>query len=145
MLSTAEFSHSNRKNTRIRYTLFKLNCGFYLRALYKKNVNFWSKSNAGDKFVRKLWQLVTISQKNLLYEYELQKKFHDKSTKQKSYVLGEKVQLHSKYIVTKWNKKLEAGFYESFRILYLVGQVTYKLKLSQNWKIYNVFYISLVE
>ena len=50
-------------------------------------------------------------------------------TKPKSYSLSEKVWLNSKYIKTKRNQKLEAKFFRSFRVLYLVGNQVYKLEL----------------
>lgn len=41
-------------------------------------------------------------------------------TKPKSYILGKKVWLNSKYIKTKENCKLEAKFFVTFKVLYLV-------------------------
>ena len=40
---------------------------------------------------------------------------------------------------------MEAKFLDPFRVLYLVGKEAYKFELPKNWKIHNVFYISLLE
>ena len=40
---------------------------------------------------------------------------------------------------------MEAKFFGPFRVLDLVGKQAYKLKLLRNWKIYNVFHLSLLE
>lgn len=60
-------------------------------------------------------------------------------------MLGDKVCLNSKHIKTKQNQKPEAKFFGPFRVLYLVGNQAYKLELLKNWKIYNIFYMSLLE
>ena len=65
--------------------------------------------------------------------------------KPQSYVSGEKVWLNSKYIKIKQNQKLEAKFFGPFQILYLVRKQAYKLDLPIKWKIYNVFYVSLLK
>lgn len=62
-----------------------------------------------------------------------------------SYALGKNVWLNSKCIKKKQNQKLEAKFFNLFRVLYLVDKKTYKLKLLVNWKTHNVFYLSLLE
>ena len=66
---------------------------------------------------------------NLQHTQELQKRVHDKGTKPRSYSLGKKVWLNSKYIKTKPNQKLEAKFLRPFHVLHLVGSQAYKLKM----------------
>ncbi len=65
--------------------------------------------------------------------------------KSRSYTLGEKVWLNSKYIETKRNKKLESKFFGPFRVLHVVGKQAYKLELPAKWKIHDVFHMSLLE
>lgn len=50
----AEFIYNNNKNTSIGYIFFDLNCGYYLYILYKKDIDFWSKSNIANKLSVKL-------------------------------------------------------------------------------------------
>ncbi len=58
---------------------------------------------------------------------------------------SKKVWLNSKYIKTKWNRKLEAKFFRLFRVLHLVRKQAYKLELPKKWRIHNVFHVSLLE
>ena len=53
--------------------------------------------------------------------------------------------MNSKYIKIKFNQKLEAKFFGPFQVLHLVGSQAYKLELLKLWKIYNIFYMSLLE
>ncbi len=88
---------------------------------------------------------MAICRKNLQHASELQKQYHDKYTKPRSYVSGEKVWFNSKYIKIKQNCKLEAKFFGSFRVLHLVGKQAYKLELPKKETIYDIFYILLLE
>ena len=83
--------------------------------------------------------------KNLYHIPDLQKQAHTKVVKPQSYAPDKKVWLNSKYIKTKQNRKLEVKFFELFRVLYLVVKQAYKLELLRNWKIYDVFYVSLLK
>lgn len=59
----------------------------------------------------------------------LQKYYYDKHAKSRSYVLGDKVWLKSKYIKTKQNRKFEAKFFRFFQVLYPVRKQVYNLEL----------------
>lgn len=73
---------------------------------------------------------MTICRKNLHYIQKFQKQYYNKVTKPRSYALGDKVWLNNKYIKTKnRNCKLEAKFFGTFRVLYLVGKQAYKIEL----------------
>ncbi len=88
---------------------------------------------------------MAICRENLQYTQELQKWYHDKYTKPKSYDPGDKDLLNSKYIKTKRNRKLEAKFFEPFRVLYLIGKQAYKLEPQKKWRIHDIFHMLLVE
>ncbi len=53
--------------------------------------------------------------------------------------------MNSKYIKTKRNKKLKNKFFGPFRVFHAVEKQAYKLELLTKWKIYDVFYVSLLE
>ena len=72
---------------------------------------------------------MTVCWKNLYHAQGLQKQAHDKGVKPKSYAPGDKVWLNSKYIKTKWNRKLEVKFFRPFRVLHPVSKQAYKLEL----------------
>ena len=141
----AEFTYNNTKNTSIGHTLFKLNCGYYLRMFYKEKVDPRFKSKSANELSAKLKELMIICQENLHHAQEFQKRAHNKDIKPRSYALSEKVWLSSKYIKIKQNRKLEAKIFGPFRILYPVGKQAYKLELSKKWKIHNIFHVLLLE
>ena len=86
-----------------------------------------------------------VCQENLHLTQELQKRAHDKGVKLQNYAPGKKIWLNSKYIKTKRNQKLEAKFFRPFQVLYPVEKQAYKLELIKNWKIHDVFYMSLLK
>ena len=125
----AEFAYKNAKHASMGYTPFKLNCRYHPRVSYKEDINSRSRSKATDGLTKELRNLIAAYRANLQHAQELQKRAHDKGTKPKSYVPGEKVWLNSKYIKTKRNQKLKAKFFRPFRVLHLVGSQAYKLEL----------------
>ena len=88
---------------------------------------------------------MTICRKNLHYAQNLQKQAHNKGVKPKSYTLGDKVWLNIKYIKTKQNQQLKVRFFGPFGVLHLVGNQAYKLELPKKCRIFDVFYMSLLE
>ncbi len=69
-LPMAEFSYNNAKNTSTGHTPFELNCDFYPRAFYKKDVNPRSQSKSADELVTKLRELMAICRENLQHAQE---------------------------------------------------------------------------
>ena len=112
---------------------------------YKEDVDPRSQSKLADKLLAKLRELMIVCWENLYPAQKLQKRVHNKGVKPRSYSLGKKVWLNSKYIKIKRNQKLEVKFFRLFRVLHPVGKQTYKLELPRNWKIHDVFYVSLLE
>ena len=113
--------------------------------LYKEDVNPRSQFKSADKLSEELRELIIVYRENLYHAQELQKQAHDKRVKPRSYAPSEKVWLNSKCIKTKRNRKLEAKFFEPFQVLQPVGKQAYKLKLSRNWRIHDVYHLSLLE
>ena len=100
---------------------FEFNCKYYPYVFYKEDVNSRFKSKAADELTEKLRILMAIYRKKLQHIQELQKQSHNMETMSKSYVPNKKVWLNSKYIKTKRNRKLEAKFFRSFRVLHPVA------------------------
>ena len=128
-LPMAEFAYNNVKNASFGHTSFKLNCGYHLQILYKDNVNPCSKFKSANNLSVELKELIIVCRENLYYAQEFKKRVHNKSVKLRSYALSDKVWLNSKYIKTKQNRKLEAKFFEPFRVLHPVEKQAYKLEL----------------
>lgn len=53
-----EFVYNNAKNANINHMLLKLNCKYHFHVLYKKSINFYSKSKIINKLVWKLKNLI---------------------------------------------------------------------------------------
>ena len=129
LLPLAGFAYNNSKNASTGHTPFTLNCGYYPRMLYEKEVDPYSQSKSADEISKELRELMVVCRENLHYAQEFQKRAHDKRVKPWSYALGKKVWLNSKFIKIKRNCKLEAKFFRPFRVLYPIGKQAYKLKL----------------
>ena len=56
----SEFAYNNAKNVNTNYTLFELNCGYYLYISYKKDINPCSKFKSADNLANKLKELMVM-------------------------------------------------------------------------------------
>ena len=63
----------------------------------------------------------------------------------RSYTPSKKVRLNSKYIKTKYNQNSKAKFFGLFKVLHLIDKQAYKFELPKKYKVYDVFYILLLE
>ena len=124
--------------------LFKLNCSYHPRILYKDDVDPCSKSKSADNLSAELKELMIVCKENLHHAQKLQKWAYNKGVKPRSYAPGDRVWLNSKYIKTKHNRKLEVKFFGPFRVFYPVKKQAYKLEFPRKWKIHNVFHVSLL-
>ncbi len=94
----AEFAYNNAKNASTGHTSFKLNCDYHLRTFYKKDVDPCFQSKSADERATKLRKLMPVCRENFQHAQELQKRYHDKHMKSRSYASGEKFWLKNKYI-----------------------------------------------
>ena len=145
LLLIAEFAYNNTKNASTGHTLFKFNCGYHSKVFFEEDVDFRLRSRSTNELAEKLKKLIEVCCQNLLHAQELQKRAYDKGVKSRSYALGEKVWLNSKYIKTKKNKKLKSKFFEPFQVFHTIEKQAYKLELPTKWKIHNIFHVSLLE
>ena len=129
LLPMAKFVYNNAMNASTGHTLFELNCGYHPRMLYKEDVDLRSQSKLAEELSAEPRKLIIVCRKNLYHAQKLQKRAHNKGVKPRSYALGEKVWLNSKYIKTKRKRKLKAKFFELFRVLHPIRKQAYKLEL----------------
>ncbi len=129
LLPMAKFAYNNSKNASIDHTPFEFNYGYHPRVSFKEDVDSRLRSRSANQLVEELRELIEVCYQNLLHAQELQKKAHYKGVKSRSYALGKKVWLNSKYIKTKRNNKLENKFFGSVQVLHIVGKQVYKLEL----------------
>ena len=59
---------------------------------------------------------------------------------------GDYIWLVSKYIqISKFKKKLDYKNFKPFKVTKIINTQAYQLKLPENWNIYNIFHVSLLE
>lgn len=63
LLSIAEFTYNNMKNTSINHIIFESNCGYRFRAFYEKNVNPHSQLKSADEMNMELQELIVVCKK----------------------------------------------------------------------------------
>ena len=110
----AKFAYNNAKNASFNFIQFELNCNYYAQMSYKKNVDFYSKSKSANKLLAEPKELMIVCRKNLHHAQNFEKRAYNKNIKPKSYALGNKAWLNSKYIKTKQNQRLEAKLFAFF-------------------------------
>ena len=145
LLPMAKFAYNNAKNVCTGYTPFELNGDFHPRVSYQEDVNPRSKSKTTDQLGTELDTLMSMCRENLQHAQELQKRYHNKHAKPRSYALDDKVWLNSQYIKTKQNRRLEFKFFRPFRVLHPVENQAYKLELPKRQRIHNIIHVSLLE
>ena len=110
----AEFAYNNAKNASTSHTPIELNCAFYPKISYEEDVNPCFQLKTADQLATELQNLMSMCMKNLEHVQELQKCYHDKHARPRSYAPEDKVWLNNKYIMTKQNRKLEFKFFGPF-------------------------------
>ena len=141
----AEFAYNNTKNASTGHTPFELNCGYYPRISFEDKCNIRYRSSLANRLAVELRKLINVCCQNMLHTQDLQKQANDKGVKPCSYAPDKKIWLNSRHIKTKRNRKLKAKIFGPFQVLHPVGKQVYKLELPANWKIYDLFHVSLPE
>ena len=86
-----------------------------------------------------------VCKKIMLAAQQSQAEYADKHRKSRDYKVDDSVWLNTKYIRTKRNRKLEFKDFGPFLITEVVDSQSYRLKLSDRWRIHNVFHVSLLD
>lgn len=96
-----KFAYNSAKNMSTSHTCFKLNCGYYFRVSYKKDIDLRSNLKSAVKLSIKFRKLIIICQKNFDNTQELQKQAYDIAIKPQSYTFSNIFWLNNKYIKTQ--------------------------------------------
>ena len=67
LLSIAEFTYNNAKNTSTDHIFFELNCGYHSRVSFEEDVNSHVKSRSANKLAKELRELIEICYQKLLH------------------------------------------------------------------------------
>ena len=97
LLPIVEFAYNNVKYISKGYTSFKLNCSYHLHVFYKEDIDPYSRSKIADELTKELRNLMAVYMENLQHTQKQRKRAYNRGTNPKSYALGEKIWLNSKY------------------------------------------------
>jgi hypothetical protein len=96
-------------------------------------------------FVERLQSSLSFARNCLIAAQQKQKAFVDKSRVEKTFKVGDKVLLGTKYLSQKDSKKFCKLLPKWMGIVQVVGPVAYELKMNPGWCVYPVFHVSLLE
>ena len=144
LLSTAEFAYNNAVHASTNVTPFEANYGFSPKA---DNLRL-EESNVQS--VHTHLENLEIIGKHLDFALkdaaETYKRFADKKRLHKTFDIGQKVWLIRKNVKTnRPSEKLDHRRLGPFQITEVINPVAYRLKLSPEMKIHDVFHVSLLE
>jgi hypothetical protein len=146
LLSRAEFAHNAAVNETICTAPFKLTSGYHPRTPVGEVVKVVNPMSAA--FVERLQSSLSFARKCLIAAQQRQKAFADKNHVEKTYKVGDKVLLSTKYLNlqhSKTSRKLLPKWIGPFEVVQVVGPVAYELKMNSGWRVHPVFHVSLLE
>jgi hypothetical protein len=134
----------------LRYSIvtapFKLTYGYHPRTPVGEVVEVVNAMSAA--FVERLQSSLSFARKCLVAAQQRQKAFADKNRVEKTLKDGSQVLLSTKYLNLKHSKrsrKLLPKWIGPFKVVQVVGPVTYELKINPGWRVYPVFHVLLLE
>ncbi len=148
MLFVTKFAYNNNWHNVIKTSSFTI--------LYRnENVSKWKdqiQEDSEKKMSTTRFKILKITiLRNQLYKRlkktkENQIKYYDEKHIFRIFNVENKILLNFKNIHTsRWFKKLDYKYYESFEMQNLVKKQTYKFNLSHTFRIHNVFHVSLLK
>jgi hypothetical protein len=143
LLPLAEFAYNNMPQDSIGMT------PFFANKSYHPVINVDITKVKGAKALEIAQDWITLNdhlKKRLQQSFNRAALYHDNNRRETpKWKVGEKVYLNTKNIKTKRpTKKLDWKNVGPFPISQCVGSHTYRLKLPEDWKIHNVFHVSLL-
>jgi hypothetical protein len=148
LLFVTKFAYNNNWHNVIKTSSFTI--------LYRnENVSKWKdqiQEDSEKKMSTTRFKILKITiLRNQLYKRlkktkENQIKYYDEKHIFRIFNVENKILLNFKNIHTsRWFKKLDYKYYESFEMQNLVKKQTYKFNLSHTFRIHNVFHVSLLK
>jgi hypothetical protein len=144
LLSRAEFAHNAAVNKTICAAPSKLTYGYHPQNSVGEVVEVVNPAFAA--FVERLQFSLSFARKCLIAAQQRQKALADKNRVEKTFKVGYKVVLSTKYLGLKHSKKfckLLPKWIGPFKVVQVVGPVAYELKMNLGWRVHPVFHVSL--
>ena len=146
LLSRAEFAHNAAYHESIRRAPLELASGFAPRTPVGERAEVVNPESRA--FVDSLHQNLSLARKLLIAAQQRQKALVDQKRTERSFSVGDKVLLSTKYLRLKHSetsRKLLPKYVGPFEVVQVVGPVAYKLNMNPRWRIHPVFHVSLLE
>ena len=146
LLSRAEFAHNAAFHSSVGQTPFFLNHGFHPRTPPGEKLEDLHPGSVA--FVERWQSALTFARKCLIAAQQRQKAYADQRRTEKTFSVGDKVLLSTKYLNIKHgetSRKLLPKWIGPFEVEQVVGPVAYKLKMNPGWRVHPVFHVSLLE
>jgi hypothetical protein len=102
---------------------------------------------ASAAFVERLQSSLSFARKCLIAAQQRQEAFADHYCVEKTYKVGDKVLLSTKYLNLKHSKssrKLFPKWIGPFEVVQVVGLVVYELEMNPGWRVHPVFHVLLL-
>ena len=146
LLSRAEFAHNAAYHESIRRSPMELATGFAPRTPAGERAEVVNPES--EAFVEHLHKELSFARKCLIAAQQRQKALVDQKRTERSFSVGDKVLLSTKYLRLKHaetNRKLLPKYVGPFEVVQEVGPVAYRLAMNPSWRIHPVFHVSLLE
>ena len=146
-LATVEFAINSLPNRSTGYSPFYLNYGYHpvVPTELIKGDELMRNENVSN-FVQRLSDVWKVARQNLEKSVQLQKKYFDQKRRAVQYKVGDQVLLSTTNLrMRNVPAKLQRRFVGPFAIVDKISHLVYKLKLPDEWKIHDVFHVSLLK
>jgi hypothetical protein len=145
LLLMIEFAYNNANHVSTNMSSFKINLNYNFRMTFEKNFDSRSRISTTLNHSKKLRQLIAVFKNELIDAQRNQTRFKNKRNTIKTYNKDDMIWLNVKNIKIKRNNKFEHRFFESFKIFDTHEFNAYKLTLSNQWHIHDVFHVFLLK
>ena len=136
-LAAAEFQYNNKKHAATEQTPFKLNFGHYP---WKEDLTVQTEFPKLEEFLiglQKSWEEATKTME--MAKKMMKRQFDKKRQNLQGLKEGENIWLEAKNIhLNRPSKKLDKKRYRPFKILKVIEQEAFQLKLPEGWIIHDV-------
>jgi hypothetical protein len=144
LLPMAEFAYNNSLHEAVGETPFYLNYGRHPRLPTDVRDTTDNRVPSATEFASGVADAVAAAKDKLEQARQRAKRSADPARREKQFAAGERVLLSSKNIALKTpgSNKLLPKYVGPFKILDVLGPVTYRLELPSGMKCHNVFHVS---
>ena len=141
-----EFAYNSATHIFTKISSFEVMLDYLSRMSWEDFIDKRSRFKSIMKHAENLKKLMIMLKVELHNAQAIQTKYKNKHIKViDKYNVSDMIYLNDKNIRIKRNKKLEWKLFEFFEITHVIDEQAYRLKLSSQWRVHDVFHISLLK